>query len=178
MIETNWYVITGSPSCGKTTVMNAIAWRGFAMRPEAARMWIDEEMSRGKTLAQIRQDEVGFQSIILRLKQDAEGVADPSQLIVWDRGMPDSIAYLRQVGGDPAPAFAASRVRRYKTVFLLDRLSEYRADYCRSENETEAVAMHHALHDAYAAVGYEVVSVPAGPVPERVQLILSHISRT
>ena len=54
--RTNWYVITGAPCSGKTSVINAFEQQGFLVVHEVARAYIDEELQQGKSLKQIKAD--------------------------------------------------------------------------------------------------------------------------
>ena len=90
-METNWYVITGAPSSGKTTLLGHLASLGYEIVPEAARAFIDEEMKSGKTLEEIRTDERVFQRNILCRVEEVENMLDPQQLHFFDRGIPDNI---------------------------------------------------------------------------------------
>ena len=52
--RTNWYVITGGPSTGKTTVVNLLAEKGYNTAIEHARHYIETMSIGGKTVAEIR----------------------------------------------------------------------------------------------------------------------------
>ncbi len=171
--QTNWYVITGGPSSGKSKLMDALAFQGFSVRPEAARILIDEQMSQGQTLSQIRGNEEAFQYLVLQMKIDAEAAAESNEIIFWERGIPDSITYLEQSKGDSEIAKHASH-SHYKGIFLLDRLPTYESDYARTENEVEAAQIHEGLRNTYRELGYDVISVPVLPISERVNFILQH----
>ncbi len=173
-LGTNWYVITGGPSSGKSKLMDALAFEGFAVRPEAARILIDEQMSQGQVLSQIREDEHTFQLLVLQMKIDVEAAANPNELIFWERGIPDSIAYLEQCEGDSDIARQAIQ-RRYKGIFLLDRLPIYESDYARTEDELQAAQIHEGLRKAYTNLGYDVIAVPALPISARLQFIISAV---
>ena len=67
-LESKWYVITGGPSSGKTTVLKKLAELGYLTYPEAARVFIDGEMAKGKSLKEIRGDEAEFQRKVLKIK--------------------------------------------------------------------------------------------------------------
>ena len=50
--QTNWYVITGGPSSGKTTTVNLLKERGYITTFEHARHYMDTQRVSGKTAAQ------------------------------------------------------------------------------------------------------------------------------
>ncbi|PZR03085.1 MAG: hypothetical protein DI539_26790, partial [Flavobacterium psychrophilum] len=53
-IKTNWYVITGGPCTGKTTVVELLAKRGYVTIAEQARHYIDTQKVEGRTVEEIR----------------------------------------------------------------------------------------------------------------------------
>ena len=69
LIQTNWWVITGGPSTGKTALLEELAKRGYQTKPEAARVYIDDEISHGMTIDQIRINESKFQEVLLYMKE-------------------------------------------------------------------------------------------------------------
>ena len=174
-IETNWYVITGGPNCGKSPVIEALAFRGFSIRPEAASVLINQGLSEGKTLEEIRGDEVAFQNKVLEMKIAAENNADPNELIFWERSIPDSTTYLRLSGGSTKQAEEASGLRRYRGIFILDLLIGYIKDHRRTEGAEKRNSIHDALVDDYRSLGYNPINVPVLPIDERVNLILKTI---
>ena len=66
-VQTNWQVITGAPCCGKTTLVDQLAARGFQTIPETARLYIDREMAKGRTLPELRADRDALQRGIVEL---------------------------------------------------------------------------------------------------------------
>jgi predicted ATPase len=42
-VQTNWHVITGASSSGKTTLIDLLADRGFQTVPEAGRQYFERE---------------------------------------------------------------------------------------------------------------------------------------
>ena len=173
-IETSWFVITGGPSSGKTKTTEYLAFLGYPTVPESARILIDIERSRGKTLEKIRANEAAFQRKAMQMKVEVEGRVPPEQLTFFDRGIPDSIAYHRLYNQDINEALKASKKRRYKGVFLLERLP-FENDYARIETEDLTKKIDKLLYDAYATLGYKVVKVPVKTIPERVEYILKQI---
>lgn len=173
-LETNWYIVTGGPSSGKSTLLTYLKSAGYLIIPEVARTLIDEEIAKGKTLQEIRSDETVFQRRIFRMKTDLEERLLPEQLTFFDRGIPDSAAYYRLYGEDVEPVIQASRKRRYRGVFFLEQVP-FAKDYARIEDEKKAAIISNLLHKAYADMGYEVITIPLLSIAERARLLLNYI---
>jgi predicted ATPase len=172
---TNWIVLTGAPSSGKSKVIEHLAFLGFSVRPEAARIHLDDEMSRGRKLEEIRSDEGSFQKQICEMKVKIESLNRKDSLIFWDRGMPDSIVYLRHYGQDEQPAVRASQRFRYQQIFLLDRLPDFSEDGVRTESSDWGEKIQEELYQCYTDLGYPVLRIPVGSISERVRFILKNI---
>lgn len=97
--KSNWYVITGGPSSGKKTVLGILKAMGYRVIPEVARGVIDRANRQGITTQELRRDEVKFQESLLSIKLKLEKELPRKQIIFWNRGMPDSVAYLQNCGG-------------------------------------------------------------------------------
>lgn len=171
-IETKWIIITGGPSTGKSKTIDHIAFLGYYIRPEVARIIIDNEMSKGKTLAEIRDNQIKFEEDIVRIKIETEKEAPNNELIFWERGMPDSIVYLKSCCNNWQLALEESRKIRYKGIFILDILPHYEKDYARTENAKKAREIHEALHNTYLELGYSVIKVPVMPIEDRAKFII------
>jgi len=173
-IDTNWYVITGGPSSGKTKTIEYLSFLGYPIIPEAARVLIDVEKSKGKTTKEIRSDEFEFQRKALQMKIEVEDRIPPEQITFFDRGIPDSIAYYQICGEDPTPVIKASQKRKYIKVFLLEQL-QLEKDYARTEDDETVKKLNRLLRESYLNLGYEIVDIPVMSIEKRVQKILSEI---
>ena len=60
--QTNWYVITGGPGSGKTTTVNLLRARGYNTTIEHARHYIDTQRVTGRTVDEIRKNQIEFQT--------------------------------------------------------------------------------------------------------------------
>ena len=174
-MDTNWYVITGGPSSGKTKVIEHLASLGYATVPEIARILIDSEQNKGRTIKEIRADEAEFQRKVFQMKIAAEDKLSPEQITFFDRGIPDSVAYYQLCGLNPTPIIEESKKRKYKGVFILEQLP-FEKDYARVENEKTARDLDKLLYEAYSNLGYNVVRVPSQSIEERVKFILSKLA--
>lgn len=169
-----WYVVTGAPCSGKTTVLKILAERGYSIIPEVAREYIDDGISRGMTIEQIRADETDFQEKILEAKIKKEQTL-PSTLTFFDRGIPDSYAYLKFLGIEDETALNASLVNHYKKVFILDPCP-YKVDYARTETAEDQIVLDKLLEEAYQKSGITIIRVPVLETKEaRVDFILGNL---
>ena len=171
--ETNWIIITGGPSTGKSKTIDHIAFLGYYIRPEVARIIIDNEMSKGKILEEIRGNQIKFEEEIVRIKIKQENEAPKNDLIFWERGMPDSIVYLKDCCNNWERALQESKRVKYKSIFILDILPHYEKDYARTENAKKAKDLHQKLNDVYIELGYSVTRVPVMSIEDRAKFIVN-----
>lgn len=178
MIKNNWYVITGGPSTGKTTLLAELGRRGYATIPEAARSVIDENLASGISVEQLRRDEKKFQEEVVRRKAAIEASLDPQTITFFDRGMQDTLAYLMAYDFTVEP-WVETLVRgaAYQKIFLLEPVGTFEADYARTEDAAFTKQLHSLLHDAYSQYKIEVIAVPPMSVKERADYVLQSTNR-
>lgn len=174
--DSNWYVITGGPSSGKTTVLNKLAKLGYVIYPEAARVFIDQEMAKGETLKEIRDDEAEFQRKVLKIKIEVEKTAPRDKIVFFDRAIPDSIAYYQICGLDPKEVLKFCRRKKYRKIFFLEQLP-LDQDYARVEDGKTIKELNSLLKESYKKLGYKVIIVPAVSIKERVKKILAKVKK-
>ena len=174
--ENNWYVITGAPYSGKTSVIELLDKKGYSVVYEAARVYIDQEIKKGKTIEAIRKNELEFQKGILDKKIEIEKKLSKKQIIFFDRAIPDSDAYYKLCGiGDDKYLDSAVKKSKYKKVFLFNLLP-YEKDYARIENEEEQVKLQKLLEESYKKINLPIIKVPVmESVEDRISFILKNI---
>ena len=174
-VKTNWYVITGGPSSGKTTTVNLLKSRGYKTTIEHARHYIDTQKVAGKTVEEIRENQSIFQQAVVDMQIAEEEALSPEEVIFLDRAIPDALAYYRFLElPEDKKLREAIRKFHYKKVFILDPLSLVQ-DYARTEDETAQKRIHALLTEVYEAFPYPVVHVPVLPPEERVDFILKNV---
>lgn len=185
-IQTEWVVITGGPSSGKTSVINRLKELGYKTVPEAAEELIEEERAKGKKTEDIRVSEEEFTKLVFYKKLEKETRLSAGSLTFLDRGLPDTIAYGQADKYDISYALNDPRlnVNKYKKVFLLD-LVPFEQTEIRIEDKAFAERVDQELSDAYKSLGYDVVRVPALPgatlkekVDTRTQFLLQSLQLT
>lgn len=172
-------VITGGPGAGKTTLIEALAARGHAVRPEAGRAIIrDQQAIGGRGLPWA--DRVLFAELMLSadLRSHAQGQEQES-LVFFDRGLPDIAGYLA-LCGLPVPEHvdrAAARFRYRRTVFIAPPWPEiFSQDAERRQDLAEAERTHDAMVASYARHGYDLIPLPLASVEARIAFVLGHLA--
>lgn len=174
--KTNWCVITGGPSSGKTTTVDILRERGFVTTIEHARHYIDTQRVTGRTVEEIRANQLAFQRGILDMQVEEERALDPEARVFLDRALPDALAYYRFLDLAPdAEYLSLLQPDVYRAVFVLDLLP-LAADYARTEDRAAQIEIHGLLTDVYVELGYRPCAVPPLPAEERVDFILAALS--
>lgn len=171
-----WYVITGGPGSGKTSLVNELARRGYDTVKEAARAIIDEGLASGLTMEQIRGDSASFQERILRRKIRAESQLDPAAVTFLDRGIRETEVHLRNGGITPEQwIIDAVSTASYYRVFVLEQISEYKPDYARPETAATASRIGGLIRLAYETAGLSTITVPELSVEARADFVLDRL---
>jgi predicted ATPase len=175
MIQTNWCVITGGPSSGKTTTINILSTRGYKTTIEHARHYIDTQRQKGRTVEEIRRNQEEFQLGVLAMQIEQEAMLSPTDVVFLDRALPDALAYYRFLDL-PVKQELVNTIEkfRYKKVFILDPLPLVQ-DYARREDEKAQKKIHELLTDVYTSLLYSVIHVPIMPPDRRIDYILNNL---
>ena len=173
--HTNWYVITGGPGSGKTTTLNHLNMLGYHTTIEHARHYIDTQMITGKTVQEIRGNQIQFQEGILDMQVLQEASLSPHDLVFLDRALPDALAYYRFLNLPVNKKLKdALKKASYKKVFILESLPLVN-DYARREDEVDQKKIAKLINEVYESLPFPVIHVPALPSEERVDFILKNL---
>jgi len=174
------FVITGGPGSGKTTLIQALAARGYPTMPEAGRAIIRQQQAiEGPALPWVEPAAYAEQMLDWELRSFQEATSH-SGPVFFDRGIPDVIGYLR-LKGLPVPdhLMRAAQLCRYdEPVFLMPFWPEiYRTDTERRQDMAEAETTARTMARIYAELGYKAVTLPRTTVEDRVFLLLAAVGR-
>jgi len=171
----NWYVITGGPSSGKTTTVNLLRDRGYITTIEHARHYIDLQRIEGRTVEEVRARQREFQHGVLTMQLEQEANLDPAQTVFLDRALPDSLAYYRFLDLEPDPKLLDALPHvAYRKTFILDLLP-LAPDYARTEDLDAQIRIHALLTEVYQDLPIPVVKVPVLDAADRVAFILDRL---
>jgi predicted ATPase len=174
-VQTNWHVITGAPCSGKTTLIDQLAEQGFQTVPEVGRQYIEEEMAKGRTIDEIRENQADVALRLMDITLRIENGLRAHEVLFLDRAFPDALAFCRVNGLDPNEFLGECFRHHYASVFVLDRLP-VEQDGVRTEDDVCASLIDKWLASDYRALGYSVVRVPVLAPEERVAFVLETLS--
>jgi predicted ATPase len=169
-----FFVLTGGPGSGKSTLIEALAAQGLGHMPEAGRSIIKDQVAIGGT-ALPWSDRLAFAELMLSWEMRSYRAAkELPGCVIFDRGVPDVVGYLR-LAGLPVPRQVeqAARIFHYhRRVLIAPPWPEiFTQDAQRKQSLGEAEATHRSMVDVYSDLGYELVPLPLAPVPERVRFV-------
>jgi predicted ATPase len=165
-------VLTGGPCTGKTTVIEELASRGYAILPEAARLVIAQLKKENKFSPEKAAE---IQQHILSKQVELESKLDEG-LVFFDRSGLDTAAYCRFFKTHlPYSIQMYAAHSGFSKVFILEPVGEFQNDEIRYENREEAKQIHELIRNTYAEFGYQPISVPVIPPKQRADFILNKL---
>jgi len=177
--ENRFYVVTGGPGSGKSSLIEPLHRQGYARSIEAGRGIIQDQMAIGGR-ALPWSDPLRFAELMLSWEMRSYHIAQQSPgTVFFDRGVPDVLGYLVVVG-IPVPDHvrrAAETFRYNRTVFIAPPWREiFCQDHERKQDFEEAVRTYESMVEIYTALDYELVEVPRLPIEERARFILQRMA--
>jgi len=177
MIKRNYFILTGAMGGGKSTILAKLAEAGVYCIPEPARAILAEQRMT-QSLGVPEQNAESFNQIMLaRAIHNYQEKQPLSGSIIFDRGIPDMIAYANLFQLDTTSYVNASNEFRYNpTVFYF---AGWEAIYTNDEERKitfeGAQAFGIDVKTIYERLGYRILEVPRLSIEERVQFILERI---
>lgn len=173
-IQNNFYVITGGPGCGKTTMLEALQKQNYTVVPEDARQIIAEQTAaNGNALPW--KDRILYQQLMVeRSIATYKDHVDHRGILLFDRSILDALCYAVLIGMPVAESDIqiANQYRYNKKVFILPPWKEiYTTDAERKQTWDEAVATYELMAATYLQHDYQLVEVPRLPVDERAEFV-------
>ncbi len=178
-------VITGGPGTGKTAVIEELERSGYhcmheIIRDMTLKAKAEEDAAPITNPLAFVADPLAFNEKLLegRQAQFQKAATLKEDLVFFDRGLPDVIAYMDYFKQEYHNAFTrACQEMRYDMVVVLPPWRDiYRQDDGRLEAFEEAVDIHNQLVATYQQCNYEITTLPTGTVVERVSEMLNLVT--
>lgn len=174
-----FFVITGGPGSGKSTLIEALHQLGYARSVEAGRAIIRDQVAidgpalPGKNPALFAEFMLCWEMRNYHLAEASAGI------VFFDRGVPDVLGYLRLKGlAIPTHLQNAAKNFRYNHgVFIAPPWQEiFEQDRERKQDFEEAARTYDSMVAIYTEYGYELIELPRASVEERVQYVLHTVT--
>jgi predicted ATPase len=177
MVKDCFFLLTGAFGSGKSTLLEHLKLRGLRGIVEPARPILAEQRSiQGNGLPE--KDPRLFVELMFSRMLDTYWQSDGSLgPILFDRGIPDIMAYAALFGFDFPPGENAAHLYRYNSqVFIAPAWEQI---YCTDNERTlpfsQARQFGNYLRAIYERLGYTLIDLPFVPVEERADFILHHL---
>ena len=122
-----FFVVTGGPGAGKTSLIIELARRGLHTIPESGRAIIREEMASGGDALPWGNRMAYAERMLepdLRAYEDAQALSGP---VIFDRGIPDIMGYLTLCGRTVPSHLTATPSHRRSCYLVVARRLRRRA---------------------------------------------------
>jgi predicted ATPase len=169
-------ILTGAPGTGKTAILNRLSAEVSAVAEPAREILAEQRAVGGEGTPD--RDAGLFVRLLLRRSIDTyEAALRSGSPTLFDRGIPDCVAYAVILGVDPTSAARAVDRYRYRDeVFSLEPWEEiYTTDEERTMSFDDTLLFHAALVETYDDAGYGLISVPKRPVSDRAAFVRDSI---
>lgn len=169
-------MITGGPGTGKSTIINELIKRGHTCLEEISRQVILDAKKEGIDQLFLTKPLL-FSELLLkgRYHQYLESKKLESDVVFFDRGIPDVLAYMDFIGDEfPENFIDTCKISVYDTVFILKPWKAiYTSDNERYENFDQVQDIHKHLINTYQKYNYTLIEVPFDTVEKRTDFILN-----
>jgi predicted ATPase len=170
------YILTGTPGSGKTSIIQELKRKGYAVVEEAATDVIALEQVNGDPEPWMQPDFID--KIVCLQKQRQINTSNfPCELQFYDRSPICTYALSRYLGYPPSACLLEEmrRIEReniyQKQVFFIENLGFCQPTEARKIS-FEASLIFERIHlEIYTSLGYDFIKIPPHSLPKRVQSI-------
>lgn len=174
IIKNNFYIITGGPGVGKTTLINELQQKQMNCIPEVAREIIKDQLKNNGQALPWKNAKEYAKLMLSHSVRDYVKLLDTNDLYFFDRGIPDTYAYecLMDFDFDENLNLIVNKYRYNKIVFILPPWEEiYKIDNERKQDFQLAKETYNVIKDTYECLNYDLIEVPCLAPAKRADFI-------
>jgi len=174
------YILTGTPGSGKTAVLRQLELVGHRVVEEAATDTIALANALGE---EEPWREPAFVDEVVRLQRRRRDTAPVDADVFFDRSPVCTLALCQYLGFATTPVLVREVERavadgEYEpTVFFVRNLGFVRHTEARRISLADSLVFERLHERTYRGLGFQLVDVPAGPLPERAALVRAEVER-
>ena len=172
-------LLIGGPGTGKTSVLNELMKLAYECFPEVSREVILNARQKGIDQLFLNKPLL-FSEMVLkgREQQYLEANKSKSEIVFFDRGIPDIHAYMDYFKTEYPSSFKEkSKHYKYDKIFHFSPWKEiHKKDNERYESFEETIEIDIFLMKAYLDLGYTIINVPFGSIKDRTNFIINSLS--
>lgn len=176
----NRIVVTGGPGFGKSTIIHHLKNAGYNVFNEVSREIIESQKVSGGDVLPWKDHHAFNEAVFKGRLEQFHAATNNHQLYFYDRGIPDSLAYLLADEKSVPSHYSdeAKLCNYYHKVFITPPWPEiYKTDNQRWEGIEYAMKIHGFITDYYVQLGYELVDLPRESVDRRAEFILNILKK-
>ncbi|MGG5508173.1 MULTISPECIES: AAA family ATPase [unclassified Myroides] len=172
-----FYIFTGGPGSGKSSVLEVLASLGYSTVPEVGRAIIKQQIQQqGHALPW--QNKQRFYERMLEQSIADYNKQEKDTLTFFDRGVLDSIGYahLEELHVHPLHYTLAQTTSYAPIVFIFPPWEAiYQQDTERKQDFELATQTYRIMRTTYEKFGYQLVEVPCTTLEKRTAFILDYL---
>ena len=172
--QDNYYIISGAPGSGKSTILNKLKHKGYTCVDEPAREIISEQRSINGEGLYNRDKKLFLELMLSRAIYQYKQPYDGDNFIIFDRGIPDMIGYAKLFQVNTSSSINAAKIYQYnKNILFLPGWQEiYVTDEDRTMSFEAAKTFGDLIRQSYIDLGYNIIDVPLLDIDKRVNFVL------
>lgn len=175
--QANFFVLTGAPGVGKTTLVKELRAYGVTCVDEPAREILAEQRAIGSDGIPEKNPSRFTELLLSRSIQSFETFFDQSGPVVFDRGVVDSIGYasLFEISSESFEEASQSYLYNNHVFVLAPWKDIYTTDEERKMSFEATLQFHEQILNAYRRLGYSLIQVPKGTIKERAKFLIDQL---
>lgn len=180
-LKNNFFILTGGPGSGKTTLIEQLKNKGYNCVPEVGRIIIKEQLSFGGTALPWSDVSSYSEQMLHYSLRDYISLSSEIDVYFFDRGIPDVLGYTALINLPNQHIYidCVKNFRYNPMVLILPPWEDiYQTDAERKQDFKVAISTYNAMIKIYEKYDYKLVEVPRMTIPERINFILERVKAT
>ncbi|HWV70240.1 MAG TPA: AAA family ATPase [Pseudosphingobacterium sp.] len=177
MIKYNpfFFILTGGPGAGKTSLLQELNARGYTIVHETGRSVIQQQVAIDGDALPWKDTQLFAQHMLAADISNYLQHDGAKNIIIFDRGIPDVLGYalLSEIDRVAPYRKQAKQFLYNKYVFILPPWETiYVNDHERKQDFTVARNTYEVMYKTYKKLGYHLINLPKVSISERADIFI------